>query len=487
MMLVSMTVLSFAMRVFEYGVKDPSNTTSLKGDGNDLQSLLNCFWLIIVTMTTVGYGDYFPKSHLGRFIGVVACIIGMLIVSLIVVSLAVISEFTSEEKKAYSLLKKLQADDNAYNKAIKVIIGVLKLRKLVVRSKQQSKKTNFLKESFILLTTLKKEISSFKNDYKIANSYSLPIDEMLKKLESKIKGDIKQLTENIKKLSSVEGELDKISKQQDDIRSKIEMIMMRQDKIAKYIVKVNNDNYKRFVVEKFKEEVIEELDDEILSERKGVSDNKADDDSSINTKNTNKDAAVTALNYIEDINNKDCKDFEDCIKSNNNEKNEENLTDNKLNESSVLRLRSHQAYENAKSNLNASSSFNEELKLVNNPEEDEKCEDIHFKKESEDSKKNNQESRNSNKIDSNKDIHVKDFLLKMDDINNMIKNNFSSLSDSAKNNSFVKESRSSKKKIKSGKELVGSGLGIYNEDFKAGNDYNLEKVYFGKSEKEHHE
>lgn len=282
MMLVSLVILSFAMRTFEYGVKDPSNSRSLKGD-NDLQSLINCVWLVIVTMTTVGYGDLFPKSHLGRFIGVVACIIGMLIVSLIVVSLAVIAEFTSEEKKAYSLLKKLQADNNASNKAIKVIVGILKLRKLVYKSQPNKKSilysnsnnnnsnnynsnnnhmtqknvgaTNNLSERFILLTNLKKEISIFKNDYKIANSYSLPLDEMLKKLESKLKNDIRQLTQNIKKLSIVENELDKISKKQNFVREKIEVIHQRQDKIGKYIAKLNNDNFKKLIIKKYKENI----------------------------------------------------------------------------------------------------------------------------------------------------------------------------------------------------------------------------------------
>ena len=51
-------------------------------------------------MTTVGFGEGYPSTHLGRFIGVIACIIGMLLVSLMVVSLTLSSEFTQEESKA---------------------------------------------------------------------------------------------------------------------------------------------------------------------------------------------------------------------------------------------------------------------------------------------------------------------------------------------------------------------------------------------------
>jgi len=65
----------------------------------DFSFLANDMWLIIITMTTVGFGEGYPSTHLGRFIGVCACIIGMLLVSLMVVSLTLSSEFSPEESK----------------------------------------------------------------------------------------------------------------------------------------------------------------------------------------------------------------------------------------------------------------------------------------------------------------------------------------------------------------------------------------------------
>ena len=35
----------------------------------------------------VGYGDYYPKTNLGRFIGITAAIIGTTIVSILIISL----------------------------------------------------------------------------------------------------------------------------------------------------------------------------------------------------------------------------------------------------------------------------------------------------------------------------------------------------------------------------------------------------------------
>lgn len=120
MMVVSVLICALALRTCEYGLKPLYSKSSLKGD-NNLQSFTNCLWVVIVSMSTVGYGDMTPKSSLGRLIGVFACVIGMLLVSLIVVALSVIVEFTEEEKKAYCIVKKKQADDIAYEQAANVI------------------------------------------------------------------------------------------------------------------------------------------------------------------------------------------------------------------------------------------------------------------------------------------------------------------------------------------------------------------------------
>lgn len=45
----------------------------------------NAFWLILITTTTVGYGDYFPQTPLGRVIILFVAIWGTLIVSIMVV------------------------------------------------------------------------------------------------------------------------------------------------------------------------------------------------------------------------------------------------------------------------------------------------------------------------------------------------------------------------------------------------------------------
>jgi len=53
--------------------------------------------MCFVTMATVGYGDYYPKTHLGRITGVGVCLVGMISVSLFVVFLQQLIEFNPKE------------------------------------------------------------------------------------------------------------------------------------------------------------------------------------------------------------------------------------------------------------------------------------------------------------------------------------------------------------------------------------------------------
>ncbi len=59
-------------------------------------------WMTVVTMTTVGYGDYTPKTQLGRLIGALCVSWGVLIVSVMVV---VLTRAFSMDKSTYLLIQ----------------------------------------------------------------------------------------------------------------------------------------------------------------------------------------------------------------------------------------------------------------------------------------------------------------------------------------------------------------------------------------------
>ena len=62
--------------------------------GYDWTYMWNSMWCIIITMATVGYGDFVPETFLGRTVAIFACVWGNFLISLMVVSLTQSSEFT---------------------------------------------------------------------------------------------------------------------------------------------------------------------------------------------------------------------------------------------------------------------------------------------------------------------------------------------------------------------------------------------------------
>jgi potassium intermediate/small conductance calcium-activated channel subfamily N protein 2 len=53
----------------------------------DFNYFINPLWMCLVTMSTVGYGDFYPRTHMGRIVGVMVCLFGMIVASLLVIFL----------------------------------------------------------------------------------------------------------------------------------------------------------------------------------------------------------------------------------------------------------------------------------------------------------------------------------------------------------------------------------------------------------------
>ena len=72
----------------------------------DKSSKENNFWLTVITMTTVGYGDGYPSTHLGRFIMIMWCIYGRFVLSLVINKLSNAITLNVYEQRAYDLITK---------------------------------------------------------------------------------------------------------------------------------------------------------------------------------------------------------------------------------------------------------------------------------------------------------------------------------------------------------------------------------------------
>ena len=81
------------------------------GTTNICDNFANSLWLIVLTITTVGYGDYFPHTPLGRLIILFVAIWGTLIISIMVVVVANTLDMEKNEKRTLLILEKLNLRD----------------------------------------------------------------------------------------------------------------------------------------------------------------------------------------------------------------------------------------------------------------------------------------------------------------------------------------------------------------------------------------
>jgi len=96
----------------------------------DFNSVWNVFWLVFVTMATVGFGDYYPVTVFGRVIIAIAALAGIFNTSLVVYTLALSSSLDDSENKAFEVIRKLKEKANVKAKAANVIKRLIKVKAL---------------------------------------------------------------------------------------------------------------------------------------------------------------------------------------------------------------------------------------------------------------------------------------------------------------------------------------------------------------------
>jgi len=112
----SILIFALSLRIAERDVQAIHKTlnqvlegASQKDGTNDISDFSNALWLTIITMTTVGYGDYFPRTTFGRVIDVILVVWGTFIVSLMVVVLTNTLNMDPSEKRELIVLNRLEA------------------------------------------------------------------------------------------------------------------------------------------------------------------------------------------------------------------------------------------------------------------------------------------------------------------------------------------------------------------------------------------
>ena len=121
-MLAGMLMGGYSLRIFERPMVPWTKM--------DYGEYGNAMWNVLITMTTVGYGDYYPATLLGRICGIMVCFWGVFGISMMVVTVSSVLNLDSSEEKALLILNRLSFKEELTQVAAHMLTSALHYRYL---------------------------------------------------------------------------------------------------------------------------------------------------------------------------------------------------------------------------------------------------------------------------------------------------------------------------------------------------------------------
>ena len=170
----------------------------------------------------------------------------MVISALFILNFLSLFTLHADERKAYLKLKKLYNPENNRHKAANVIRKVLLMHKLGKEKKINdynreqiglitndsffaARKKDLYKRLFMFLVLLKKDINDFKDNYKIARTFAISVDDLIIHMIKKINDNLAFFNGHLGKLEGLETNLHFIANMQEETYNDL-------TKVIKYLI-----------------------------------------------------------------------------------------------------------------------------------------------------------------------------------------------------------------------------------------------------------
>ncbi|CAK74124.1 unnamed protein product (macronuclear) [Paramecium tetraurelia] len=189
-MILLIFVFGYCLRICE----SPLNRIDVSS--NDFSSYANSMWCVIVTSTTLGYGDYYTRTLLGRIVMSVVCILGNFVVSSMIVIITNESYLTTLENKVVILIDRLSLKKQMQQEAAMIIT-------IFGRMHYAKRHLDLTEDEFI---NMSKKMKKYAIQLKLTTRKYVAARALGSQLEE-INSGFNSLKENLKQTSQLQEEL----------------------------------------------------------------------------------------------------------------------------------------------------------------------------------------------------------------------------------------------------------------------------------------
>lgn len=186
------TIIIFGLIVLKFEQPFPPGKSSASYDWD---SVWNAWWCMILTMTTVGYGEIFPVTVGGRIFTILACIIGVFVVSMIIAKLTDLIALNPDQEAAYEEIMNEQKRKKNEEVRSSLVQRFIAWRLAVIRKKPT-------KERFQAETAYTQFKAQIQYQEELIEHLNPQLGESIEKLSSTTLGFIKSCADKLEPMQT---------------------------------------------------------------------------------------------------------------------------------------------------------------------------------------------------------------------------------------------------------------------------------------------